>query len=85
MSTYVEGPRFSAYTPDNHQAPLYIVTALTLTYAGLFLITRVAVKFKVLGLDDLFLGVAHVGGLSSDIQRISLTALYRCSVWANGR
>lgn len=55
-----EGTRFSDYTSDIHQAPLWIVTALTLTYVALLLVTQVAVKFKVLGLNDLFLGLAPV-------------------------
>ena len=33
---------------------------MTLAYAGLFLLVRLAVKFKVLALDDAALGVAYV-------------------------
>lgn len=55
-----QGSRFSEYTATDHQAPLWIATSITLAYAGLFLVVRLAVKFKVLGLDDLFLGIAHV-------------------------
>ena len=58
--SYIEGSRFSEYTPNDHQAPIWIATALTLTYALLFLLVRIAVKFRALGLDDVFLCVAHV-------------------------
>lgn len=64
--TPMTGNRFSPYTDDNHQAPVWIVTALTLTYAVIFLLTRLAVKIKILGLDDLFLGVAHVRSRVAD-------------------
>lgn len=60
-----EGTRFSEYTPDDHQAPLWIATSITLAYALLFLIVRFIVKYKVLGLDDLFLSVAHVSAAYS--------------------
>lgn len=61
MASSSEGSRFSEYTPNDHQAPLWIATSITLAYAGLFLIVRLVVKFKVLALDDLFLVIAHVG------------------------
>ena len=60
-SSRPEGSRFSEYTPTDHQAPLWIAASITLTYAGLFLIVRLAVKWRLWSLDDVFLGVAHVG------------------------
>jgi hypothetical protein len=64
------GTRFSEYSDTNHQAPLWIATSLTLTYSALFLIVRLAVKYKFWGLDDVLVGVAHVGLL--------LTTDWRC-------
>ena len=58
--SYADGSRFTEYTSTDHQAPLWIATSITLTYTVIFLIVRLAVKFKVLGLDDITLGAAHV-------------------------
>ena len=66
-----EGSRFSEYTSTDHQAPLWIATIITLIYAGLFLMVRLAVKFKVLALDDLLLGVAHVSPQWMDCQPVN--------------
>jgi len=59
-STPDEGPRFSEYTPTNHQAPLWILTSLSLIYSVVLLIVRFAVKVKRWGIDDIVLGVAYV-------------------------
>lgn len=55
-----EEPRFTEYTPTDHQVPLWIATSITLTYAGLFLVVRLAIKYKLWEWDDLALAVAHV-------------------------
>jgi len=55
-----EGPRFSEYTSTDHQAPLWILTTLSLIYSVVFLVVRCAVKSKRWGLDDVALGVAYV-------------------------
>ena len=63
------GPRFSEYTATDHQAPLWIATILTVAYAGIFLIVRIAVKFQMLGLDDIALGVAYVCSMGAPESR----------------
>ena len=52
--------RFSLYTAWNHQAPLWVVTILSLIYSSIFLLARLAAKYKSLGLDDAILGLAYV-------------------------
>jgi len=39
---------------------------MSLTYAGFILAVRMVVKYKVLGLDDAFLAVAHVRSERND-------------------
>ncbi|KAG8525328.1 uncharacterized protein KY384_008972 [Bacidia gigantensis] len=63
MST-PQGSRFSEYNPSDHQAPLWIATSITLAYTGLLLLVRLAIKIKLLALDDLFLAVAHIVGIA---------------------
>lgn len=60
-SSESEGPRFSDYTPTDHQAPLWILTSLGLVYSGLLLLVRLIVKVKCWGLDDAVLGLGYVG------------------------
>lgn len=59
-SSLQDANRFTTYTPTDHQAPVWVATSIALTYAALFLIVRLVVKYKVLGWDDIFLCLAHV-------------------------
>ncbi|KAK4551984.1 hypothetical protein LTR86_010776 [Recurvomyces mirabilis] len=56
--------RFSFYTPWNHQAPLWVVTILSLIYSMIFLLARLAAKYKSLGSDDALLGLAYLVSLA---------------------
>lgn len=60
-SSEAEGPRFSQWTPTDHQAPLWILISLSLIYSCSFLFVRLVVKIKRWALDDVVLGVAYVG------------------------
>lgn len=51
---------FSPVTFNDHAGRLWIVTILALIYSTLAVMTRAYIKYKMLGLDDLFLGLATV-------------------------
>lgn len=55
-----DGLRFSVVTSDNHQAGIWITSILSLIYSVLALAARMAVKWKLAGVDDVILGLAHV-------------------------
>jgi len=58
------GNRFTWVTPDNNDAPLIIVTILSLIFSCLIFAVRIfAVKWKNHGLDDSILGWAHIIGV----------------------
>jgi len=57
------GPRFSEWSAQDHQAPLWIMTSLSLCYSCAFLLLRGFVKIKRWSLDDAVLGLAYVGSL----------------------
>lgn len=59
MSTST-GFRFSELTPHNHQAWLWNVSLMSLTFAFLTLGMRGIVKWRMYGIDDLALGIAYV-------------------------
>lgn len=60
LSPRAEDPRFSEWTPTNHQAPLWITTTLSLIYSCSFLFVRLVVKARRWALDDIVLGAAYV-------------------------
>jgi len=55
-----EGYRFTEVTPHDHQAWLWIVTSMSLTYAFVTLGMRLIIKWKLYALDDLVLIAAYV-------------------------
>lgn len=59
-ATGEDGHRWANITPDDHSGTLYIVTFLGFTYTSLTFLTRVIVKWHVLGLDDVAMLVAQV-------------------------
>ncbi|KAF1357512.1 hypothetical protein EJ07DRAFT_74596, partial [Lizonia empirigonia] len=58
-----DGHRWANITPDDHSGTLYIVTFLGFTYTSLTFLTRVVVKWRVLGLDDVAMLVAQITNL----------------------
>jgi hypothetical protein len=55
------GNRFAHLTPEDHSAPLWVVTLLSSIYAILVLAVRLGyVKWRAYGLDDFVLTLAHV-------------------------
>jgi hypothetical protein len=55
------GDRFAHLTPNDHSAPLWVVTLLCSIYAVLVLVVRLGyVKWRAHGLDDVVLSLAHV-------------------------
>jgi hypothetical protein len=60
MSSSGDGWRFSVYSATDHRAPVWIFTILSLIYATVFLLIRLAIKTKFWGVDDIVLGVAYV-------------------------
>lgn len=51
---------FSPITFNDHAGKLWIVTILALIYSSLAVMARAYIKYKMLGLDDLFLALATV-------------------------
>lgn len=54
------GYRWARITPDDHSGTLYIVTFLGFTYSSLTFLTRLLIKWHMLGLDDLAMLAAQV-------------------------
>lgn len=52
--------RWARITPDDHSGTLYIVTFLGFTYTSLTFLTRILIKWHMLGLDDMAMLVAQV-------------------------
>lgn len=52
--------RWARVTPDDHSGTLYIVTFLGLTYSSVTFLTRLLIKWHMLGLDDLAMLFAEV-------------------------
>lgn len=52
--------RWAHVTPNDHSGALYIITFVGFTYGGLTFLTRLMIKWHVLGLDDLAMLVAQV-------------------------
>lgn len=53
-------PPFSPVAFNDHAGKLWIVTILSLIYSTLSVMARAYIKYKMLGLDDLLLGLATV-------------------------
>jgi hypothetical protein len=54
--------RFARFTTDNHSAPIWIASLLSLIFAFCILAVRLGfVKWNAHGLDDVVLTLAHVG------------------------
>lgn len=58
-SRYVR-PALSVISPQNHAGYLWIVTVLGLIYTFIVAFARVCEKIRMLGVDDLILGLATV-------------------------
>jgi hypothetical protein len=55
------GNRFAHLTPDDHSAPLWVVTLLCSIYAVMVLAVRLGyMKWRAYRLDDYVLTLAHV-------------------------
>jgi hypothetical protein len=52
--------RWASITDDDHSGTLYIVIFLGLTYSGITFLTRLLIKWHMLGLDDLAMVFAEV-------------------------
>jgi hypothetical protein len=52
--------RWAVVTPDDHSGTLYIVTFLGFTYTSLTFLTRMVIKWQMLGLDDGVMMIAQV-------------------------
>jgi hypothetical protein len=59
-STSSGSAAFSPITFNDHAGKLWIVTILALIYSSLAVMARAYIKYKMLGLDDLFLALATV-------------------------
>jgi hypothetical protein len=59
-ATIEEGYRWTRITPDDHSGILYIVTFLGFTYTSVAFLTRIAIKWHMLGLDDAAMLFAQV-------------------------
>ncbi|KAM0518879.1 hypothetical protein ACHAPE_003869 [Trichoderma viride] len=58
---------FSPITFNDHAGKLWIVTILALIYSSLAVMARAYIKYKMLGLDDLFLALATILHLGQSI------------------
>jgi hypothetical protein len=68
MSVALPGEyRWTRLTADDQSGILYIVTFLSFTYTSLTFLTRVLIKWRMLGLDDAAMLVAQV---SSSLYKI---------------
>ncbi|KZM24452.1 hypothetical protein ST47_g4406 [Ascochyta rabiei] len=64
MSAMVqEGHRWARVTPNDHSGILYIVTFVGFTYTSLTFLTRILIKWQVLGLDDAAMLVAQIASV----------------------
>lgn len=59
------GVRFSEITVHNHQAWLWNISLMSLTFAFLTLGMRLIVKWRMYGIDDWALGLAYVRHLEA--------------------
>jgi hypothetical protein len=55
-----KGYRWARITPDDHSGILYIITFLGFTYTSMTFLTRLLIKWRMLGLDDVAMLVAQV-------------------------
>jgi hypothetical protein len=59
-----DGNRFAHFTVDDHSAPIWIASILSLAFAFLILAVRLLfVKWNMHGRDDVLLTLAHVSDL----------------------
>ncbi|KAF3000064.1 hypothetical protein E8E13_001092 [Curvularia kusanoi] len=56
--------RWARITADDHSGTLYIVTFLGLTYTGITFLTRLLIKWHMLGLDDLAMLLAEIANVT---------------------
>ena len=68
------GDRWTIVTPTNRSGILYIVMVLGFIYTNLVLVTRVVIKWHILGLDDGAMLIAQVSSprCYGFLERISL-------------
>lgn len=52
--------RWARNTPNDHRGTLYIVTFIGFTYSNITFVTRLLIKWHMLGLDDLAMLFAQV-------------------------
>jgi hypothetical protein len=52
--------RWASITDDDHSGTLYIVIFLGLAYSGITFLTRLLIKWHILGVDDLAMVLAEV-------------------------
>ncbi|KAJ4373523.1 hypothetical protein N0V86_007664 [Didymella sp. IMI 355093] len=52
--------RWARITPDDHSGAVYIVTFISFTYGSLTFLTRLLIKWHLLGLDDLVMLAAQM-------------------------
>ena len=68
------GDRWTIVTPTDRSGVLYIVMVLGFIYTNLVLVTRVVIKWRILGLDDGAMLIAQVSSplCYGFLERISL-------------
>jgi hypothetical protein len=59
------GYRWTAVTPADRSGILYIVTVLSSIYTSIVFVTRVVIRWHILGLDDGAMLIAQVSSLPS--------------------
>lgn len=60
-ATAQDGNRWARITPDDRSGILYIVALLAFIYTSLTFLTRIFIRRRMLGLDDLAMLIAQVG------------------------
>lgn len=68
-----QGNRFAPYGPENHSAPLWIISLLGVVYSFGVLMIRIFIKRRVFGWDDSLIVVATVSSSGAGcVQNLSL-------------
>jgi hypothetical protein len=63
--TLEDGYRWARITPEDRSGILYIVTFLAFTYTSLTFLTRIFIRWRMLGLDDAAMLIAQVWSSSA--------------------
>lgn len=66
------GERWARIISNDHSGAVYIAAFTGITYGSLTFLTRLLIKWRVLGLDDLAVLAAHVRSLYSPHANVSI-------------